>query len=421
MSGGPLRGITVVEFGRFIAVPYCGQLLADAGARVVKVEPLEGDATREHGIIVPGEGRQYLNKNRGKESVSLNLRTVAGVEIARRLAARADVVLANFRPQLAASLTLDYASLRAVNPRVIYAATTAFGTAGEDADQPGFDVVVQAYSGLYASLAPHGDRPPDPGLPLTDYVAAVLLAWGIMLALWERVQTGEGQEVATSLLAASLVLQNNRLTHIDAIDGWRHDFLRRLPDLKVGRPWSDINQVATAMQPQQVHPAYTNAYPTADGTIVIACYGRPLQRRLLTLLNLDDPWVTDPAWEAPEDPRPHMHRVYHAVAAAMRTRTTAAWLRAFRAAGIPASEVRHWAEMLDHQQARANGLIHRFEHDRVGGVTTVGPPVQLSRTPLQPAFPPRPLGADTVPVLAELGYGHETIARFIEEGVVRVA
>jgi len=416
-----LSGITVVEFGQFVAVPATGQLLADAGARVIKVEALEGDPTRAAGQIVPGVGRQHLNKNRGKYSVSLDLHRPEGVAIARQLAARADVVLSNFRPGLATSLGLDYDHIRQLNPKVIYAVNTAYGEKGDDAGLPGFDIVVQAYSGLYTSDNTVEDAAPDISLPYCDYMAACLLALSVMMALFHRERTGEGQQVSTSLLAAALYLQNQRMIQIDVVDTWREGFVKQIPSLRAeGKTWAEINSLAAAEQPYRLHRAYLNAYPTADGSVLISCSSRALMRKLLAVLEVDDPWVTDPNWEPPDVPQAYIEQVRQKIAAKLRQQSTAYWVRALHAAGVPAGEVRHWTEVPDHPQIRANDLLWSYEHELVGKTTVVSTPFKMSKTPPTLAFPPRLLGADTAAILTELGYSAEEIASLAAASVIRV-
>ena len=197
---GPYDGLRVIEFGRFIAAPYAAQLLADGGAEVIKVEPLLGDNTRQAQPVIPGEGRQYLNKNRGKRSLAVDLSNPEILEAVRSLVGGVDVVIANFRPGIAERLDLDYASVSGDNPRVIYAENTAFGPRGPLAGAPGMDIAIQAYSGF----APLDERGPSPlPFPAIDYAAALLIAWGIATSLYHRERTGRGAE-ARRLAAPSI-------------------------------------------------------------------------------------------------------------------------------------------------------------------------------------------------------------------------
>lgn len=417
-SPGPFAGLKVVEFGRFIAAPYCCQLLADGGADVIKVEPLEGDETRRNGAIIPFEGRQYLNKNRGKRSVSVDL----GDEEVRRavqdLAASADVVVCNFRPGQPAKLGLDWDTLSKRNPRLIYAENTAFGRRGPMANRPGMDLMMVAYSGL-APIGPGG--PVDLENPIVDYTAALLLAFGVATALYHRERTGRGQRVDVSLLHAALVVQNNTVNHIDVIDAWRHEYLQRASELlAAGASWDEIVALRHSLQPHSVSRAYYGFFRTADGVIAVSALGRQNQLRLLNVLGVHDRWVEEPGW-LPDDAVAHNEAVANAVAERFRTRPTAAWLEDLLAAGVPAAPVRMREALLDDEQARANDVFVRLEHELLGGLTVVAPPVGLSETPLRAERASPRLGADTEAVLRELGLTGQQIRELAERGLIRTA
>lgn len=415
---GPFAGLRVMEFGRFIAAPYCGQLLADGGAEVVKVEDVIGDETRRNGPIMEGEGRQFLNKNRGKRSLAVDLSNQQVIGALHRLAARADVIVANFRPGQAERLGLDYATVSAANPGVIYAQNTAFGEVGPLAGMPGMDVALVGYSGL-AQFGPDGPKPLAD--PVVDYTAGLLLAWGISTALYHRERTGHGQKLDVSLLQAALVLQNNNVNHVDVVDGWREAFVDYLKTaFSEGKSWAEILEHRESLQPYAISRAYYGFYRTQDGIIAIAALGRAPQLKVLQVLGIQDRWVTEPGW-LPEDARAHSQAVHDTAAAIFATMPSAHWLGAFREAGVSACPVQFREQLIDDPQAQANGAFVRLEHDLIGGHTVVGPPVRFGRTPLAAMRASPVLGSDTAALLREGGLGHDAIAELSRLGAIREA
>lgn len=413
---GPFAGLRVVEFGQYIAVPYCAQLLADGGADVVKVEPLEGDPSRRNGQVIPTESRQFLNKNRGKRSLAVELTDPDALAAVHCLVDRADILLTNFRPGQARRFGLDYAAVSARNPRVIYAENTAYGMAGPMAAAPGMDMTLQAYAGL-AVITESGPLPQTN--PLVDYGAALLMAWGVSTALYHRERTGQGQKLDVALLQAALVLQNNHISHIDAIDGWREQFVEYLKTAFVeGKTWADVIAHRQSLQPHAFARAYYGFFPTQDGTIAVAGGGRVNQLRIIKLLGVEDRWVTEPGW-VPEDAAAHMEHTYSRVVTILRTRPTAEWLRLLGEAGIPAAPVRMGDQLLDDEQVWANGYLTRLDHELVGGLTVVSPPVRFSATPLRAERGSPPLGRDSRAVLRDAGLDDAAIDALIQAGAVR--
>src|SRR5438105_10777327 len=197
----PFAGIEVVEFGQFIAVPFCAQVLAEGGAHVIKVEALEGDPVRQLAQLAPGETRHFVSRNRGKHALPLDLRHPKAARVIERLLGRADVVLTNFRPGLAEEFGLDGASLEARYPRLVVGNVSAFGRRGPDARLAGMDLVVQARSGLMASLGKLNDEgvPAAGEAPVADYQCAMTLAFGVASALFRRERTGRGGEIDIAL------------------------------------------------------------------------------------------------------------------------------------------------------------------------------------------------------------------------------
>jgi crotonobetainyl-CoA:carnitine CoA-transferase CaiB-like acyl-CoA transferase len=415
---GPFEGLKVVEFGRFIAAPYCAQLLADGGADVVKVEPVVGDETRRNGEIVPGEGRQFLNKNRGKRSIAVDLSEPTVLRAVRKVAADADIVVANFRPGQSEKYGLDYDALSAANPRLIYAENTAFGRRGPRAGEPGMDLMMVAYTGL----APNGPNgPADLENPIIDYAAGLLLAWGVSTALYHREKTGRGQRVDVSLLQTSLVLQNNSVNHIDVIDNeWRPTYLERAREaLAAGLPWDEVVDIRSALVPHAVNRAYYGFFRTADGVIAIAAPGTGNRKRLLEIVGVEDRWVTEPGW-LPEDARSHVRAVHEQVAVRLRKHSTAHWLDLLHSAGIPSAPFRLRDELLSDEQALANGYFIRLHHDLVGDVTVAAPPVKFSETELRATKASPVLGTSTREVLSAAGVSSTELVALIDQGHIVV-
>jgi crotonobetainyl-CoA:carnitine CoA-transferase CaiB-like acyl-CoA transferase len=417
----PFAGLEVVEFGQFIAVPYCGQLLADGGAHVVKVEPLEGDPVRRLAPLAPGESRLFVCRNRGKHSLPLDLKHASAARIIDALVARADVVLTNLRPGLAPALDLDAATLLARHPRLIVGNITGFGVRGPDAGLPAMDLVVQARSGLMAATGRTRDGIPvaaDP--PIADYMCAMTLAFGIASALLRRATTGRGGEVGVSLLMAALVLQNNAMVRVHGVDGAAHaaalDVLARLRE--GGAPFAEQVAVTPQFRTPAMIGVYYRTYATRDAAIAVACVSPGLQRALMRAANM-----TDEAHETPLADREAEVRHYAALQmrmeAVIASRTTAEWKAIFDAHGIPAAGVKIPLELLDDEQVRANGMLHDLEHPALGPVRVVSTPVRLDGDAFEPGPATRPFGSETRAILRELGFSEAAVDGFLTQGVTR--
>lgn len=405
----------MLELGRFIAVPLCGQLLAEGGADVIKVEDLDGDQTRHNGPILPFEGRQFFNKNRGKRSLSVRITDPDVLRAVRKLAAQADVVLANFRPGVSERLGLDYVSVSRENPRVIYAENTAYGTRGPMAELAGMDIALQGFTGL----AHITERGPEQIInPIIDHAAAMLMAWGVSTSLFHRERTGRGQKLDVALMHAAMFLENNQLTHVDVIDGWRAEFVEYLHRaFAEGKTWADVLEHRQGLLPHRVMRAYYGFFQTSDGTVGVACNARTLRLGMIDAMGIDDRWTTEPGWE-PEDAHAHELYVYDQVVAAFRVQPTRHWLEEFGRRGLPIGPVRHSDELFFDEQVAANGFLARVEHEVLGGLTVVAPPVRFSDSPLQ-VRPPVPLGKNTRDALEEAGMDAAEIEQLFARGAIR--
>ena len=423
---GPLAGVRVLDCSEIIAAPFCAMLLSDMGADVIKVEPPEGESWRLQTQFMPGESKGFMSLNRGKRGIAVDLKTAEGRAIVHALARVADVAVVNYRPDVPARLGIDYPTLAAINPRLIYAANTAFGRQGPDAHRPGYDIILQAASGLMSAaggVTATGVPQTIGGTAVVDFSAALTMAWAICAALYARERTGAGQQIDTSLFGAALAIQTSRFFAVTERDAeQRTALLERLHELRAeGRPYAEI--VAAAMQARGVAQAGTNlyyrVYQTADGFVAVAALSQALRGKFCSVLGLDDPRQTS-GFLAPasDEAREIAQRLLSEAEATFRTATTAEWLARLDAAGVPAGPVRFVDELFDDPQVLANGLLVEVEHPLAGPLQMVGPPVQMSGTPLRPQGASPALGQHTDEVLHALGYDDARIADLRTRGIV---
>ncbi len=420
-SERPFSGIEVVEFGQFIAVPYCAQLLADGGAHVIKIEALDGDPVRHLAPLALGETRHFISRNKGKHTLPLDLKHPLARTIIDALVARADVVLTNLRPGLAAELGLDHETLSKLHPRLIVGNVTAFGPKGPDANLAGMDLVVQARSGLMAANGRVQNGLPvvgDP--PVADYMCAMMLAFGISAALFRRTTSGLGGEVDVSLLMAAMTLQNNMMMRVLSADGPVHTtILDWLAEARAeGVPFTGQAAHMPAARVSAMGSVYYRTYATKDEAIAVACVSPGLQRTFMRAVGL-----TDESHERPIADRDEQARHYASLQARMETlmasRTTDEWKAILDAHGVPASGVKFPVELLDDEQALANGMLHDIDHPALGKVRVLSTPVTLGAGGFVPSGPTPPFGSEVREILASLGFATGDVERFIEDGATR--
>jgi crotonobetainyl-CoA:carnitine CoA-transferase CaiB-like acyl-CoA transferase len=387
-SAAPLDGITVLDLTRVLSGPYCTMLLADMGARVIKIEqPGKGDDTRAWGPpFVAGESAYFLSINRNKQSVTLDFKQPAGRTLLDRLIAKADVLVENFRPGAMRRLGLDYEALAAKHDRLVYASISGFGQQGPKRDRPGYDAVVQAEGGLM-SVTGAADGPPYRlGVAIADLVAGLLAAQGVTLALLARHRTGRGQHVDIGML----------------------DGVAALLSYQAGIFF------ATGEAPPRMgnrHPTIVpyETFGTSDGEFVLAVGNDDQFRRLCQVADLgaiagDERFATNPG-------RVRNYAALRAeLDAALRRRTRAEWIEALTAAGVPCGSVRDVREVLTDPHLEARRMIESVEHATAGTLKVLGVPIKLSDTPGEVRAAPPVLGQHTTHVLREdLGMADEQI------------
>jgi crotonobetainyl-CoA:carnitine CoA-transferase CaiB-like acyl-CoA transferase len=392
---GPLAGLRVLDFGRFIAAPYCAMLLADFGADVIRIERREGGEDRGLGpVTAAGDGALYLNLNRNKRGITLDPGHAGAGEIVRRLVAGADVVIVNLPVDVLAKLRLDYESLRAIKPDVIQVVATAFGPDGPYRDRVGFDGVLQAMSGaMHLSGLP--DQPIRSVVAWADYGTALHAAFGVMAALRHRDQTGQGQLIDVSLLSTSAMFMTPLLMERAATD------IVRRPQGNAAF-WSSPS----------------DAFRVKDGWIMLPTVGGPMFRRWTRLVGRDE-LLSDPRFADDISRGNNFRAINDIMIAWCAGRTKAEALAELERARIPSGPVQDLDEFLSDPQVRARQL---FAPTEVAGnpaeVPLTRPAVRLSATPGDIHRRAPQLGEHTDEVLGELGFTPDEIANFRRDAVV---
>jgi formyl-CoA transferase len=329
-------------------------------------------------------------------------------------------MLTNFRPGLAEEMGLDAATLGPRYPRLIVGNVSAFGGRGPDARLAGMDLVVQARTGLMASLGKVRDGVPATGeAPVADYVCAMSLAFGIASALLRRERTGRGGAVDVALMMAALVAQNNSFVRVDGLDRERHAAVRaRLADMRAaGRPFDDQDEIVPSARTPGMVNVFYRTFATKDDVVGIACVSPGLQRTFMEVLGLSD--------DGKRLDRAEQERYYADLGrrceAVLASRTSAEWKEIFDRRGVPGAAVRFSVELFDDEQARANGFFHDLTHWALGPVRVLAPPVKLDGGGFQPGGATPAFASETRAILGELGFDAAQIDALVAAKVTRVA
>jgi crotonobetainyl-CoA:carnitine CoA-transferase CaiB-like acyl-CoA transferase len=392
---GPLHGVTILDFTQLLQGPYATMMLGDLGAEIIKVEPPTGDWMRKFSssnLYLGGESVSFMAFNRNKRSLTINLKHAQGIDVIKRLVGNADVVIENFRPGVMDRLGIGYETLKAINPRLIYCASSGFGQTGPYVKRPGQDLLIQSMTGLPYLNGRRDDPPVAAGFGIADISACLHIVYGVLAALFSRERTGCGQRVDVNLYNSLLTFVNQDIsTYLNG------------GGLPV-RPNSGNN-------PAPYNGAPYGLYPTTDGYIAIAM--NPVNK-LAALLGLEgyEHLNSNNVLENRDD-------INRAFSDAFRQRSTQAWLEILLAEDIWCAPVYTFEDVERDPQVAENHMIISFEHPTAGIVRTMGIPVKFDGTPGGIRYPSPLLGQHTAELLQEFGsYSAEDIAAMQGRGVI---
>jgi crotonobetainyl-CoA:carnitine CoA-transferase CaiB-like acyl-CoA transferase len=392
----PLEGVRVIDLTNVMAGPYCGMVLGDLGADVVKIENFpDGDASRRFDPKVNGESYCFAVLNRNKRSMALDMKDPRGKEVFMKLIAGADIVMENFRPGVVRRLGIDYESLRGANPGLVYASMSGFGQTGPYARRGGYDIIAQGMSGIMMMTGSPGGRPAKVGIAMNDIASGVTALYGILGAYIGRLRSGQGQYLETSLLEAGL-----------AWTPWEFG------------AWAGAGEIPTATGTRHRRSAPYQAYRTQDGYVTVGAGNEKLWQNFCRQVVERPDWLVDPRYAKPGDRLAHADALEGDIEAVFAGASTAHWVERMEAAQVPGGPVYGYDQTLADPHVAARKMVVEVEHPTIGRMKMLGLPIKSTGDLTEIRRPAPTLGQHTAQILAELGYPGEAIGALSEAGVV---
>jgi crotonobetainyl-CoA:carnitine CoA-transferase CaiB-like acyl-CoA transferase len=394
---GPLSGIRVVDVTTNISGPSLTMILADLGAEIIKIErPDIGDDSRGMGPFWEGEGVYFLHINRNKQSIVIDLKKESGREIVYDLVKTADVFVENFRHQKAEKMGLGYERLKQHNPSLVYCSLSAYGQDGPLSDRPGYDAIAQADSGIIGINGTEGAEMARVPVSVLDQGSAMWGAIGVISALFHKLKTGEGQLVTTSLYETGVF--------------W------------VG--YHMLSWLATGIEPKKNGAGHTafapyGAFQASDAPVIIGISNNSLFKRLCKVLDREE-WAEDPRYKNNPERVEHRENLRVAIENVLQAKTADKWVELLAEAGVPSSKVKKISEVVQDQQAESIQMWSDVSHSTIKNFKLPRLPFELSTSPVTIQQSPPKLGENTKEVLEKLGYPHEKIAQFLQDGTIQM-
>lgn len=392
----PLEGVRVLDLTNAMAGPYCGMVLGDLGADVIKIENFpDGDASRQFDPKVNGESYCFAVLNRNKRSMALDMKDPRGKALIMKLIASADIVMENFRPGVVLRLGIDYESLLGANPCLVYASLSGFGQTGPYAKRGGYDIIAQGMSGIMMMTGSPGGRPAKVGIAMNDIASGVTALYGILGAYIGRLRSGKGQYLETSLLEAGL-----------AWTPWEFG------------AWAGAGEIPTATGTRHRRSAPYQAYRTQDGYVTVGAGNEKLWQNFCTLVVKRPDWLADPRYAKPAKRLANADALERDIEAIFAGASTAQWVDRMEAAQVPGGPVYGYEQALADPHVATRNMVVEVEHPTIGRMKMLGLPIKSTGELTEIRRPAPTLGQHTKQILAELGYADDTVEALFEAGVV---